>query len=178
MGWMSGWNSRSELVNYLTEPQTFEQDGHKHTLRVVKKCFRGNNLWTIMERLVDGQQVDKFIVLFMLQRWGGYNGWAYKDVEETCGPTYYNCPVSWFDEVPDPGSYATEWREKVRKAKDKLRSLTNGQRIAFDWDIRFGDGVTAREFTVEKYRRKTLFRRPDGVLCSLGKRLQQAAAII
>jgi hypothetical protein len=47
----------------------------------------------------------------------------------------------------------------------------------FPWEVRFGDGVTAKEFTVEKYRRRTLFRRPDGVLCTLTKRIQAAAQL-
>jgi hypothetical protein len=176
MGWMSGWNSRQELVDHLTTPHQWNNEGKQHTLRVIKKCFRGNNLWTIMERVVDGQQTDKFIVLFMLKPFG-HEGWGYKDVEETCGPTYYNCPVSWLDEVPDPGSFATAWRENVRQAATKLKAFKDGQRIVFPWEVRFGDGVTAKEFTVEKFRRRTLFRRPDGVLCRLTKRIQEAAQL-
>lgn len=67
-----------------------------------------------MERLVDGIQTDKFIVLFMMKRFG-QDSWGYKAVEESCGPIYYNCPVGWLDEIPDPGYHATQWRKTVRE---------------------------------------------------------------
>lgn len=122
MGWMSGWRSRSELVNHLTYPQKWEKDGQQQELRVVKKCFRGNNLWTIMERFVDGKQTDKFIVLFLLRRFG-QDDWGYKDIEESCGPMYYNCPVKWLDEVPEPDSgYVAAWREEVRNAAKRPKN--------------------------------------------------------
>lgn len=177
MGWMSGWNSRSELVNHLTDPQKWEKDGQQHELRVVKKCFRGNNLWTIVERFVDGKQTDKFIILFMLRRFD-QGDWGYKDVDESMGPVYYNCPVSWLDEVPDPGSHATAWREEVRNAASKVKSFKHGQRVVFDFEVRFGDGGETKELMVEKYRRRVLFRRPDGVLCRLSRRLQQLANVV
>lgn len=177
MGWSSGWYSRKELVEHLTNLQIAPtKDGRERKWIVAKKVFRGNNLWAIMETWVDGVLENKFIVLFMMKRFGT-NCWGYKDVEETCGPVYYNCPVNWFDEVPDPGSHATAWREKVRKANDKIKSLHNGQTIKFDWDVRFSDGMITRELTVVKHHRRTLFRRPDGVLCRLSKQLQQSANI-
>lgn len=178
MGWMSGWHSRKELVNHLTSLQAAPtSDGKERKWIVAKKVFRGNNLWTIMETWVDGVLESKFIVLFMMKRFGK-DDWGYKDVEETSGPTYTNCPVSWLDEVPDPGSYATEWRKSVREEAVKRKSFTHGQRIAFNFDVKFGDGGASREFVVEKYKRRTRFRRPDGMLCRLSQRLQQHAVTV
>jgi hypothetical protein len=37
-------------------------------------------------------------------------------MDESMGPSDTSCPVKYFDMVPDPGSYATEWRAKVRAA--------------------------------------------------------------
>ena len=41
-----------------------------------------------------------------------------KTMTECEGPHYYNCPVDLLDQVPEPeaGSYAAEWRAKVRRA--------------------------------------------------------------
>jgi hypothetical protein len=175
MGWMSGWNSRKELVEHLTCPQTAQtNDGKERKWIVTKKVFRGNNLWTILETWVDGVLESKGIVLFMMKRFG-HNDWGYKDVCETSGPTYTNCPVSWLDEVPDPGSFATDWRAAVRQGSVALKSFKDGQRIKFDFTVRFSDGGECKEFTVEKYHRLTRFRRPDGVLCRLTRRMQQEA---
>lgn len=40
----------------------------------------------------------------------------YKDMDESVGPAYYNCPPSFFNGIPAPNKYAEEWRlECVRK---------------------------------------------------------------
>lgn len=40
---------------------------------------------------------------------------GYKDMDETCGPCYYDCPMSILDLLtPTDNEYANEWREKCR----------------------------------------------------------------
>lgn len=134
-------------------------------------------MWVMYEvfQTEDGVETSRggpFIALCMLQRWGNEN-WAYKDVEETCGPNQINCPVSWLDEVPDPGSYATEWRAKVRAGVEQRKKFVDGAKIKFDFDVRFGDGKVEREFTVYKSGRRTLFKRAsDNQVVSFTPRLK------
>jgi hypothetical protein len=54
---------------------------------------------------------------------GGFDyGWGYKSMDESMGPAYYTCPLSYLDMVPMPDSpYAREWREKVREYHAKQR---------------------------------------------------------
>lgn len=175
MGWSSGWNSRGELARHLVEPQSWTNDnGVNCQTKTLKQCFRGNNLWVIHELYKDGVSTSKFIVLYMLKRFG-HEGWGYKDVGEECGPTYYNCPLSWFDEVPDPGSYATEWRATCRKYYEKLaavrQNLKTAIKITFNSEIRFSDGVSSMVFTIERLPRGTCVRRDDGTPVRLSKRL-------
>lgn len=186
MGWTSGWRSRAELVEHLTRFQKSgpHEDGKSSTWEVLKKTFRGNNLWTVIERkdFQDGElvQADKFICLFMMQKFER-DEWGYKDVSASMGPTYYNCPVSWFDEVPEDGQYDTEWRNTCRSEAAKVKAVTklaDGEEVYLPYELTFGDGGKASTFTVYKStwknRTTTYFRRPDGVVCRLSK-AQQAS---
>lgn len=130
MGWLYGWHSRSSLVDHLLTQKSFVGDWQ---LKTLKHCFRGNNLWAVQQVTRDGVIDKPFLVLYKLHRTkasDGYGNWGYKAIEETCGPIETNCPLSYLDMVPDPGSFATAWRDRVRadwaalrqrKAAGKLR---------------------------------------------------------
>ena len=97
----------------------------------LNKCIRGNRLWTLWERDVAGD-IDRYIVLFLLMKDGGY-GWGYKDITESMGPVYYDCPLKYVDASTCDDSYAPEWKGKVRdfhaskrKVKDYIKSLKPG----------------------------------------------------
>ena len=122
MGWLFGYNSRKSLTDHLL---------HGNGVTTIRHCFKGNNLWAIQEgKKQDGTTV-KFIALYLLR--GNKNsrdGWGYKDLDETAGPNYYNCPLAYLDEVEDPGYYATDWRKQVRQYwMDRNLKLNIGQRI-------------------------------------------------
>ena len=142
MGWLFGWNTRKELADHLISGNGV------HTL---KHCFKGNNLWAVQEytypaRTYDDKphpkagQTTRFIALYLIKgrdkcnpRTGKYDshGWGYKDMDETAGPYYYNCPLSYLDMVPDPmTTHSTPWRVLVREYWAKRnRKLVEGQRI-------------------------------------------------
>lgn len=182
MGWMSGWNSRSELVDYLIRDQrTDHGDGRATIWRVLKRAFRGNNLWTVMERCdySRGEVVEssKFICLFMLQRFGN-EGWGYKPVEASAGPVYYNCPTSWFHEVPADGEYDRKWREACLESESRRKRLRPGVRIEFDRDIRFSDGCTGRLFEAVRSGSRMYFKREDGGYVRLTQRLIDSGRVV
>jgi len=182
MGWMSGWHSRAELVDYLTRDQRADhEDGRSTTWRVLKKAFRGNNLWTVIERIDslhgDVTDSDRFICLFMLQR-AGDGTWAYKDVSASAGPVYYNCPTSWFNEVPVDGDYDRRWREACLESASRRKRLRHGVRLEFDRDIRFSDGCTGRLFEAVKSGSRLYFRREDGGYVRLTQRLIDSGRVV
>lgn len=178
MGWTSGWYSRAELVSHLTNTQRSKPDaeGRSAGWEVLKKTFRGNNLWTVIERTdyLNDEPVksEKFICLFMIQKFGA-DDWGYKDVSASMGPTYYNCPISWFDDVPEDGQYDKEWREACREAAAKVKAvtkLTDGEQVYLPYELQFTDGVKESSFTVYRDGRKTYFRRAkDGVRVRMSK---------
>ena len=121
MGWMGGYRTKKEMVNYLNY---FEHDSDRfyRTLKSKNVRERGVDiLWQLNEvvalrDLSCGMKKGdrkRFILCVMLEK--TYQGdWAYKSVSEECGPVFYSCPKEWLNEVPVPNDeYAKAWREKV-----------------------------------------------------------------
>ena len=108
MGWLfsSNLNTKAALIKHLTEEQA--------DLKTLAKAVRGNVLWTVQEDKNGG----KFIGCYLMGVNQGW--WGSKDMCETMGPCEKSCPVKFFDMVPDPGGYATEWRAKVKEAAAKM----------------------------------------------------------
>jgi hypothetical protein len=63
--------------------------------------------------------------------------WGYKDMDESMGPTDASCPMSYLNMVPDPGGYATAWRERVKAHHEKAAKF-NGLKIGTKVKLRAG----------------------------------------
>lgn len=134
MGWLYGWSTRKELADHLISG---------NGVHTVAHCFKGNNLWAVQEYTYPARTYDdkphpkagetvRFIALYLLRGSNGSrDGWGYKDMDESAGPYYYNCPLSYLDMVPEPDAeFAKCWRIKVREYHAKAtRQLTRGQQI-------------------------------------------------
>lgn len=71
-----------------------------------------------------------------------YYNFSYKDMEETCGPFYYDCPISILKLLTNTDNeLANEWRQKCwdnheakkaeRKNPNSLKNLESGTKISF-----------------------------------------------
>ena len=141
MGWLFRHGiSRRELIAERTKGwERSKPDGLQITSRCLAQCYRGGAfsgvLWSAWERTFtrDGQQTEP------TQRWIQCDllrhqrdcGWGYKDLEESCGPYYYSCPLKYLAMVPlDQYGGNETWREQVqehhksKKAKRKQRTPT------------------------------------------------------
>jgi hypothetical protein len=128
--------------------------------KCLTKCMRGRitgTLYSVWEhtltRKADASTVHTYrfirvdLIMGSRVKGGGYE-WGYKGMTESCGPCEVSCPLKYLDMVPDPGGYATGWREKVREWHAKRKgaykgtlgeqvqlvrefTLTNGEK--FDW---------------------------------------------
>lgn len=120
MGYLFTGNTKQELIEELTGEDT-QIVTHKHALR-------GNHLWAIQEAKQDNHT---FIIVFLLAR--DAEGWGYKAVSESMGPTAVDCPLKFLKMVPCPdSSYARDWRERVRAAatrKNQRKSMINEARV-------------------------------------------------
>ena len=76
----------------------------------------GNHYWAAVKRLHGERAGEVFIFLALMQSGGRSSGWGYKSMDETVGPSYYDCPLALLNMATDPpyGPYAAEWRQKVR----------------------------------------------------------------
>ena len=103
MGWLYSerWPTRKDLIDHITTQTP-----------TLKHCCTGNNLWCVHE--VKG---IRFVCLYLMQFHGGsFKYWGYKDVDESTGPHYFNCPLSYLEGLTEPcNDYSRDWREEVRK---------------------------------------------------------------
>lgn len=123
MGWSFGWGSFRGLVSDLARGWTRPSSKDLSfvvTSTCLAKCFRGNpafagTLWSVWEQVFtnsDGSETkppERFIRCDLLRCTSGE--WGYKDMCESMGPYYYNCPQKYLDMVPEVAN--ASWREKV-----------------------------------------------------------------
>ena len=128
MGWLFGWRTRKELAEHLISG---------NGVKTLRHAWKGNNLWAVQEgQKTDGTTV-RFIALYLCK--GSRDkydpcAWGYKDMDETAGPWYCNCPKSYLDmvEAPDPEMYpySAEWRQRVREHHAKVaQKFRVGQKV-------------------------------------------------
>jgi hypothetical protein len=126
MGWTSGWGTLKSLIAERSKGWINPNGagGMTVTSTCLAKCFRGNpafagTLWGVWEQAftnADGSEArppERFITCDLL-RCSNYRGlpeWGYKDMAESCGPYYYNCPEKYLKMVPVVANQ--EWRDGV-----------------------------------------------------------------
>jgi hypothetical protein len=126
-------------TTWNTRPQTKEQFVHEIVTSFGNKTLllamylRGNNFWV----LIKPEEGDNEIGLFRLYSKDGC--WGYKDMSESCGPLYYDCPLSFLDRAPEPNGFnknlldsGRSWRDFVRDYHNDIKQRTKlkvGDRI-------------------------------------------------
>lgn len=128
MGWLfsPSWNRKSLIQERIESWNSKDRDLDNPNYVVatcLKHCYRGNAffgvLWTVWEHKLLDRKNDKLI---KIDKWIGcdllkcenYNGtkeWGYKDMEESCGPNYCSCPLSYLELAPCTN---VNWRRQVR----------------------------------------------------------------
>lgn len=164
MGWLfsTRWPTRKDLVTHLTSG---------NGMTTVKKAFSGNHLWCVHEH-----EGDQFICLYLMSKGpkehGGPN-WGYKDVDESMGPAYYTCPVSFLDEAqPEPTTgYAVEWRAEVRRRAAFLKSLTKGVTLRWREDSYVESDIYSFQLLQRRSPSCFVARGDNGNIYRLGKRV-------
>lgn len=148
MGWtiMPG-ASRTDIIHDRTRHWTNNQGTSGQCLR---KCLRGNVLWTVWELTYQGGRTERYIGCDLLGT-DGEGNWGYKDIEESMGPCETSCPIEYFDLVPPANP---EWRARVRAARFH-GSLRIGDRV------RLTDGYRPNELVIISVR-PLRGRDPDG----------------
>lgn len=137
MGWSFRCDPQSKK-SLIEERIRTQSNSDGTTWTVLAHSIRGNSLWKVVEVTKPGEESKRYIALDLLgtggQRGGG---WGYKDIDESMGPCETSCPLSYLAMVPDPGGYATGWREKVRAYHAR-----RGQKLELGQQIKLTNGET------------------------------------
>lgn len=92
----------------------------------------GRRLWFLAEQRAGERAGTKWIGLTLIDCRHGEA--AVKAMDESCGPCYYDCPLSFLDRADPPvGTYAPAWRAQVRSFHEvrrlKRRAVSPGARV-------------------------------------------------
>ena len=164
MGWLfTQGATRADIIEDLTREQVTDE----RVFRTLRKCFRGNTMYALHESGKPGE-LKKWLCVYLLQTDGKY-GWGYKDMDETMGPYYFDCPVSYLDEADPPTSEtAAKWREEVRKLAAERASKK--PKIGETWKLRLG--CSPRQVRIKSLR--PLRGEANGTLYKIKRRLLEA----
>jgi len=116
MGWLYPYDTyeRKDMIKHILDSCT--QDNERSTSQPIKHCCRGNVLWIVFERHIKASgDVQRVILCCLMQK---DDTWGYKDMDESAGPIYYTCPLSYLAMVPEQDK---EWREGVREYRARRK---------------------------------------------------------
>lgn len=154
MGWTSFsksyciFDKRGHVDKKATMTREIESYGD---IKVVKAVMSGTNYYSVVHNLKSG---DYFLLMCLT---GVRDGeFWYKEMEDTMGPCYYDCPKSILDladalcpctEEYDRSGWAKEWREKCRKNLEKKKLPTTYAKVKvgaeIDWHVPEDSGLEA-----------------------------------
>lgn len=176
MGWLSmtrmGMGAYDTPKAYLDAQLTYEHPAADETpfraLRVLKSVYSGSAYYAAAERYDEHDETIDITAVVCLVRWNpraadGYI-FAYKDLDETCGPVETACPKSVLELLtPISHPWALDWRRRCyRLLALKGRRLGDGDLIRFPAPMRFSDGSEHREFRIRREGQKTVLTLTDG----------------
>ncbi len=121
MGWLySCGASKKDVIQDVIKKQSWvsSHTGYTNVVDTLKYVVRGNVVWTVKQCSQDTGDIvytkNPFIVCYLLGKQKDY-GWGYKDIEESMGPFYYSCPLSFLKDVPVTNQ---GWRDNVVKYRE------------------------------------------------------------
>ena len=137
MGWLfrSGSTRRGLIEERVESWERSNPDGLAITSTCLAHCYRGGNfsgvLWSVWERTFnrgghEAEPTQRWIQCDLLRYQRNF-GWGYKDLEESCGPYYFSCPMKYLGMVPiEQHGGNAEWRKQValhhQRATEKRRT--------------------------------------------------------
>lgn len=167
MGW-TVIQKPSNVKQYIDSLYNWKTSDHTYT--VMKSSIKNFKEYyaAVSKTDMNGVVQQVFCIITLLEY--SKNQLSYKDMDETCGPCYYNCPSTILSLLsPTDNEYANQWREKCQSILlgNKL-AKTVGSTIKLQRVQQFADGFSTDEFKVEKYGKKMVaYRGNNGKLYRL-----------
>ncbi len=191
MGWLSmtraGMAPFATPKAYLDAQCTYPPDpgnGRETGLRVLRSSVRSRAWYGACQSYGPDGPGQTFAVICLV-RWtprarDGYI-FAYKDLTETAGPCYYDCPAAILALLDPPiNDYAARWREACRERlvlTSRPRPVP-GQVLVLPEPLTFTDGTAERRFRVARWGSKTVLQRiGDGAFVRISHLMTRAWTI-
>ena len=133
-----GWTSVNKPKG-MSLDEFFDKEFKCDSLKLIGKGYT-KNLSEYYRACYNVEKGVYFALVCKIHFGKGYYNFSYKDMDESEGPYFYNCPKRIMDiiERSKPvNEYAKEWRAKVHKVLDT--KLTKGKVITFKKPIDFGE---------------------------------------
>jgi len=148
MGWTSYRATHYKpngTVDKKAECDAYFMEGlNRGHFEVLKSVMKGNTYYAAIQDKVRHIENDIYEPIENGTVWAAvflvsidnkdYYNFAYKDMDETCGPCCYDCPSSILKLLsPTENEYALQWRQKCieKQSKPKLSALPIGTHIKF-----------------------------------------------
>lgn len=162
MGWLF---SRDLTREKLIKERTADWENANGKGRCIAHCTRGNCLWKVVEFTYFDETKGKtrYIGLDLIEPRKG-EGWGYKDMDESCHPYYYTCPLQYLNMVPVANS---EWRAGVLQYHARMQAVDN---------LKIGDTITLvnssiKQITITGRVKRTWVGVHNGISYRIPKRL-------
>lgn len=152
MGWTTinaTYYKNNGTIDRLKEIKYMWEGGNHGKTHVLKMSIFGTVVYGAIQVVATGE-------VFGLVALTSIDGkeFSYKDMDDTCGPNYWDCPLSILKLLtPTNNENANEWRKrcylqaKVKKQKAKLSAMPVGTVIEFinEYDMIAADGSYGRK---------------------------------
>ena len=108
MGWTFGYSKPSEIKQMVLN--SFKETGY-YELIDIKSTQYGKHMWVAIKNKETNQSI---ILLYLIQKNAGRDGWGYKDMDESMGPYVHDCPLELIEKTTGDGrEYSINWRKAV-----------------------------------------------------------------
>lgn len=148
MGWTTIYKDKPSTNKEQAEviKEVFDSLGYELKTEVLKHRLVGRVWYALIETTAPDSSKHKWFAI-CVTAWGKKAGdLSYKLMDQTCGPCYYDCPMSWFKDVPVANDYDQEWRAKcIEKQTRKKKANALGKTLKVGDIVRFDiayDGET------------------------------------
>ena len=149
MGWTFTEKPRSQSVREFFE-ERFNCTNEHGSWKILDCASTFTEAYLAVERTLPSGETYVFAMICLIKRVPSdpnYN-FGYKDMDESMGPCYYNCPKRILDLLtPTDNEYANRWRDECRTRLNKPK-LVKGLVIEFDRPLNFGSFTETRFIVV------------------------------
>jgi len=151
MGWTQTYKPKGKcLKDFFAAEFNYDKDGVKFT--VFDCAAKLNEAYLAIERIKENTRIV-FAVVCLVRYYpkDPHYNIGYKDIDESMGPYYNNCPARILKLLtPTNTKYASEWRKKCWENINKKKNLPKfkiGETLEFEQPIQFHNGANLQQLT-------------------------------